>query len=211
MAESSRVTINIASFTTSSLTLRLTRSLASALMEEAVLLKTSIIGPVIVVSVTVRSRCRFRERPLLLLSTRAPHFLGRCSTNERVEVSPVVLTYLLLAVLSSLQWTPLTMALANKRALRSMTESAWCKLLPPTCPTLTLLQATALYRTLQKWPTRPATAAPFVFAEFIKVTPRLRPVQRETLPSIGPLGIQEKLILLKIMPFLIGSTPLLLP
>ncbi len=44
-------------------------------------------------------------------------------------------------------------------------------------------------------------AAPFVLAEFIKVTPRFGRVQRETLPRTAPLGAQLKAMRLSIMLF----------
>lgn len=131
----------------------------------------------------------------MLLETMARHFSGRWETKLLVPVKCVVVQMLLLDVRRPLQWTPLRTALAKRPALRNMTLREWCRLPPPTLVTLTLLQITPLLRTLQKWPTRPATAAPLVFADFIKVIPLLGRVQRSTLRRTRPLGPQEKLML----------------
>ncbi len=187
--------MNIAWFFTSPLMFCRMTVLAWALTEEAVLLRTTIGGLVMVVWVTVTSRCRFRDRPVLPPRSAVPQFFGRWATKLLVFVSPVVVTYLLLAVLSPLQWTPLTMALANRPALRSMTFREWCRLVPPTPPTPTLLHCIPLLVTLQKWPTRPATAAPLVLAVFMKVIPRFGLVHIAMLRSIGPFLLQVKLIL----------------
>ncbi len=129
MADRWRVTIKAAWLRTSWSRLRLTRCLAWALIESAVLLSIRTGVPSTVVWVTPKSRCRFRDRPVLLFLSRALHFRGRCRTKERVSVAPVVVTILLLVVLSCLQWTPLTIALANRRALRNITVTRSCNLL----------------------------------------------------------------------------------
>ncbi len=125
MAERWRVTINIASFPTKSLTFPRMTVLASALTEEAVLLRTTMGGLVIVVWVTETSRCRFRDRPSLPPARRARQFRGSSATKLLVFERVVVPTYLLLAVLRPLQWTPLTIAFENKSALRKITFKEW--------------------------------------------------------------------------------------
>lgn len=209
MAESSRVTMNMAWLVTSVLTLCLTSVLACALIESAVLLRTSMGGPVMVVCVTVSSRCRLVERPVLLVAMGALQFPGRCWTKLLVPVAMVVVCILLLAVLSPLKWTPLVMALWNRRALRSMTFRSVCRSVPLTLCMLTLLQATRLVCMLQKWPTRPATAAPFVFAEFMKVTPRLGPVNSDRPLSMARFGLQLNAMLRKCMLLVSGIVALL--
>lgn len=176
MADRWRVTMKIAWFPTRPLTLVRIILLACALTEDAVLLRTSVGGLVIVVWVTETSRCRFRDRLELLFLSIALQFPGSTWTKSLVPIRCVVLTYLLLAVPRWLQWTPLTMALANRPMLRSMTFKDSCRLGPPTLVMETLLHRTRLRRTLQNWPTRPAMAAPLVLAVLMSVTPRLGPV-----------------------------------
>ncbi len=93
-----RVITKAACFLTSSLKVVRTCRLARVLTEEAVLLKTSIGGPVSTIWVTYRSRCRLVDRPLLAVETGALQFRGSCTTKRRVRVVPVVVTTLLLAV-----------------------------------------------------------------------------------------------------------------
>ncbi len=143
-------------------------------------------------------------RPRLLDSTtfclfiQALHLLGTVTTVLRTLVCPVVLTILLLAVLSCLQWTPLPIALVKTTILRRMTFIRLCRSPSAILWTLRLLTATVFLITLQKWGTRRYRAAPLLLEGLMRVMAPFVGTLRSTLWSILIFLLQRKAIPLSI-------------